>query len=776
MFSANTTQVSSGAATSGSLWITSASNNRGEQGINNTSTSIGGPPITFPIYGVASTATASYPNLNGLTSLFIKQDGSLWAVGGNLFGELGTSYPGSTGYSYIPLFVNAGPWASCAAGIYRSAAIKSDGTLWTWGYNDQGALGLGTATINRSSPTQVGARTDWKQVAVSGNLGSMIAVRTDGTLWTWGNNTYGQLGTNNTISRSSPVQVGADTTWDKVGTGVAGSSYAIKTDGTLWSWGRNYVGLLGQNIAATINLSSPVQVGTDTDWAEVNTTLTNVYARKTTGALWSWGQNTYGEVGDNTRVNRSSPVQIRSSDVAFASGLGSVSGMFIDTSGNMWTWGYNDLNRLRDSTTTNRSSPVQVGTGNYAPYTPLALYRYEGKEPYQFASMALKTDSSMDYSLSGTSANVLRAVSYQLTIGNTSPVWSTGRDKLGGAINLSGWTAYAIKTDGSLWAWGINNIGQIPDGTVLSRSSPVQISAGSTWSKVAGGQSYGGAVRTDGTLWMWGQNDGGQLGQNNKVPRSSPVQVGALTNWAQISCSTEASPVSNPGATTMAVKTNGTLWGWGSNFNGQIGDGTGAWRSSPVQIGALTNWAQVSTNGSEVSGNPEIATLAVKTDGTLWAWGSGYWSTLGIPALTGSEYNPSPVQVGALTNWSKVSVGDKGAWAIKTDGTLWSWGYNAQGQLGIGTTAGKSSPVQIGSRTDWVDCCMGESLGIALRSDGTLWAAGWIGYINGGGNKTLYSSSPVQIGNGTTDSLTGWQSAFVLSYIGGSNILLATKA
>jgi alpha-tubulin suppressor-like RCC1 family protein len=158
------------------------------------------------------------------------------------------------------------------------------------------------------------------------------------------------------------------------------------------------------------------------------------------------------------------------------------------------------------------------------------------------------------------------------------------------------------------------------------------------WFRVSSGGSATAAIKTNNTLWTWGLNNNGQLGQNNVISRSSPVQVGALTDWRQ---------VSTTGTHMVAVKTDGTLWAWGYNNHGQLGNGTAISRSSPVQIGALTNWSQVSAGQSTFS-------LAVKTDGTLWAWGRNNYGQLGDGTVASKS---SPVQIGALASWTQVSGG-----------------------------------------------------------------------------------------------------------------------
>ena len=250
----------------------------------------------------------------------------------------------------------------------------------------------------------------------------------------------------------------------------------------------------------------------------------------------------------------------------------------------------------------------------------------------------------------------------------------------------------AIKTDGTLWTWGYNSRGQLGDGTTINRSSPVQVGSLTTWTKVSAGSEHTVAIKTDGTLWAWGRGSyTGALGENNKIDRSSPVQVGALTNWAEARASY---------GFTIGVKTDGTLWAWGLNNYGNLGNNSYTNKSSPVQVGALTTWSQIGTGRVHVG--------AIKTDGTLWTWGSNGAGRLGDNTVVNKS---SPVQVGALATWSKIQVDGRSSHtaAIKTDGTLWIWGDGGVGRLGLNTTINHSSPVQVGSLTTWIQASTGAS-------------------------------------------------------------------
>ena len=303
----------------------------------------------------------------------------LWTWGNNAYGQLGL---GDTTNRSSPVQVGFSSWLS----VSDSMAIRSDGTLWAWGKNPNGRLGLGD-TANRSSPTQVGALTNWTVVKsqYGYDTGPTIAIKSDGTLWAWGANAYGQLGLGDTANRSSPVQVGALTTWSSGTISVRGV-LAVKTDGTLWAWGQNYFGNLGLDNAT--NYSSPKQVGALTDWININGAL-NPVSVKANGTLWSWGRNNSGQLGLGDTTVRSSPTQIGSdTNWAYATSARQGQTFAVKTDGTMWSWGRNyggSLGLGSSNSSLAYSSPKQIG----------ALTNWSRVSTGRFNVHAIKTNGTL---------------------------------------------------------------------------------------------------------------------------------------------------------------------------------------------------------------------------------------------------------------------------------------------------------------------------------------------------------------------------------------------
>ena len=282
-----------------------------------------------------------------------------------------------------------------------------------------------------------------------------------------------------------------------------------------------------------------------------------------------------------------------------------------------------------------------------------------------------------------------------------------------------------------LYGWGYNAFGQLGDNSTIDKKIPTILDSSSNWYQVYAGQASTIGIKNDGSLWGWGDNYYYEL----SFPRSqamfvTPTRIGNLNDWEYVAAGA---------VDTLAIKKDGTLWAWGCNYNGILGNGTTDTNRSPTQIGTDNTWKNISTSDSSV--------CAIKNDGTLWAWGWNYSGKLGLNHANDVYF---PTQNGTSNQWYSVNHGFQHTSAIKTDGTLWMWGDNGRGQLGNNSTIGKSSPIQtIIGGNDWKLVSCGHAHTAAIKTDGTLWSWGYNYYGQLGLNDITQRLSPIQVGSDT---------------------------
>ncbi len=418
--------------------------------------------ITSPGAGVAFCRTPLLEYIVSEGVAVVKVDGAVVAkVSGTTLDPLvpgahsvvveATDAAGNTGSAEVNFTIQtAVPVAieksKISAGSSHTVVLRSDGTLWVWGYNYFGQLG-DTTSVNKRSPVQIGTDADWISVVAGGF--HTVALKSDGTLWAWGYNNFGQLGDTTTDDKHSPVQIGSDTNW--VGIAAGGShTVGLKSDGTLWAWGANYSGQLGDG--STVNKISPVKIGNDASWVSISAGDDFTVALKSDGTLWAWGMN-WGQLGDGTKVDK--------------------------------------------------HSPVQIGLDN---------------------------------------------------------TWSK--------IAAGGYHTLAIKADGTLWTWGYNYYGQLGDGSTYEKLSPSRLGNEAGWVLIAAGSDFSMAANSYNMLYTWGHNNYGQLGNGEIVDRHEPYFIGVYAPEANGLVSMDAG-----GSHSLILTEMGGLSSWGSNYYGQVGLG-----------------------------------------------------------------------------------------------------------------------------------------------------------------------------------------------------------
>lgn len=600
--------------------------------------------------------------------------------------------------------INPAIWIG--AGSNHMLAVQSDGSVWSWG---NGYMGNGT-TSGSAVPVQVSGLSG--ATAVSGGGSWSLALKSDGTVWAWGEN-GGRLGDGTTTARPSPVPVTGLTGI----TGISAGRFhglARRSDGTVWAWGINSSGQVGDGTTATRTV--PIQIAGLSDVIAVAAGDFHSLALKSDGTLRAWGSNIYFQLGvGSDRTSRLSPVQVNLTNVAQIV-AGEAHSMAVKHDGTLWAWGVSPSGQLGTGDTLSQTTPAAVVLGDYVPQEIAAGTRH---------SMAVGTDGTImswgsdSYGQLGAGAGRLR----------TTPEQVVG---LSGVTAIDGGTQHvaAVTSDGALWTWGASRNGSLGQGTAaFDRAVPAVVSGLLGVRGVSAGLDYTLALKGDGTVWSFGLNNRGNLGDGTAVPRGTPVQADGLSGVEEVSAGA---------AHSLARKSDGSVWSWGDNTAGQLGGGggTGSMVAAPMQIPGLGGVLSVAA-GTDHS-------LAAKGDGSVWSWGSNDAGQLGTGgAAFGS---PSPVQVAGLSGIVKVCSSGDASFALESDGSLWAWGDNSYGQLGDGTTTSRDTPVEV-LLSGVVALKSLANRTFAVTEDGSTWAWGYNANGELGDGTATHRPTPVQVQN-----------------------------
>jgi len=547
-------------------------------------------------------------------------------------------------------------------------------------------------------------------------------VKADGTVWGWGANTYGQLGDGTTTSKLTPVQAFGLTDVTDVAAGFQ-HSLALKQDGTVWAWGINGNGQIGNsevsNLGNTANQTTPQKIEGLTGVKAIAAGINHSFALTQDGAIWAWGYNDGGQLGDNTKVSVWKPKKVSPEGVTFVAVSSGVNhSLALDDQKNVWAWGTNNHGQFGDGTYNSKGVPTKIAD------------------------------------LTGVTA-----------------------------IEAGFGYSVVLKEDGTVWACGLNDGGQLGNWYREMVTKPYQVAGLTGITEISANKyrrpGHSLAVKNDGTVWLFGSNEFGQLGDGTTALRHEPVRVGSIV--------TNAVSVSAGGDFSLAVKDDGTVLSWGKNNVGQLGDGTTANHSnaispqgfeSGVTLSATANgltemqlsWDYTGTtavdkyvlkrgntiiysaSGQAALGNKTFTDTGKSTYTFGLTVGTSYTYTLEAYDSLGSLISTKSVTasteeialpVPGATN-VKVSAGYQHSLVLRSDGTVWSWGANAYGQLGDGTLTTKNISNQVGGLTHITDVAAGHQHSLALKDDGTVWAWGLNTYGQLGDGTTVNKLLPIQ--------------------------------
>jgi len=601
---------------------------------------------------------------------------------------------------------------SIAGGAMHSAAVGADGSVWTWGDNYYGQLGDGSK-ISKSIPTKIKGLSDFKAIACGANY--TLALKGDGTVWAWGHNLCKQLG-NGVYTQSIPAKINGLNNVKALACGY-NHSVALKSDGTVWTWGRDSEGQLGREISGA-DTSKPGVIESLGGVIAIAAISDYTAALKKDGTVWICG-NVYGDSKE---------------EITQAEGLTNIIAISAMA---------NNLAALKKDGTVYLWKLTAYGSD---------LKKLEGFEDIkaissgQFQLTALKKDGSLwttgkNYSVSGNMSGTDPVFGEPVLINNIDKV----------STIASGYNhTLILKNDGTVWAMGNNRSGQLGNGIKALSPKPFSIPVLSKIKDIFACSAQSMALSDNGAVYVWGEDVSSEAFVQGYGYISSPEEVTYIMDTKAIAANS---------GTYAVLKDDGTVWGWGSNIdtvkkiNG-LGNVTALAGGENIsyQYAAIDDFGTVwECLLNEVGNSPHkvngisnavaaakgmYCTLALKKDGTVWSWKNPVYYD-GEP----ESDNIAPVKVTGLSNVTAISIGDKTCLALKKDGTVWTWDVNRDGSLQ--SKGGKIiPPVKVGSLSGAI-AISGSTT--ALKKDGTVWTWGNNQYGQLGDGTFVNKITPVKV-------------------------------
>lgn len=615
-----------------------------------------------PVAGLAQVVQISA----GLSHMIARRsDGTVWTWGANNYGELGDDGPSRGTVAPVAGIFDA---VEVAAGGAHSLVRTASGTVLAFGQNGDGQLGDGTQTEpyrGRFQPRPVIGLDNVAHLSAGGFFS--VAAKVDGSVWAWGFNGGGQLGDGTTTSRSTPTRVSGLTGVIEVSAGYA-YTVARRNDGAIWAWGAGSgYGQIGDG-GLYVDHLVPIQLAL-TGATQLAAGFLHSFAVAGDGGLWSWGSNTTGALGDGTTDSRPTPARVEGIGEVAMAAVGDYHSVALRRDGTVMTWGDNAWGQLGNGALTFRSAPTTVpglagikqlaagGTVSFALTAQGTVYEWGNVVGY------------------GVGLSSPRIVQETVQVEVEGQPREVQRDLTGvSAISAGGYHAVALMADRTLRVWGSNYRGRLGDGVDEGPPQPHAIPNFGNVTRVSAGLAHTLVVRGDGTVWAWGENDFGQLGDGTTTDRNSPVQVAGISNAIEVSAGVQFS---------LVLLADGSVMAWGRNYESQLGQGNEPMRLVPTRVAGLPPASAI-----VASRNFSLAL----SEGSVYAWGVNYNGGIGC---RGCDGRAGPVRIAGVERVASLSAFASHVLAMRDDGAVYAWGGNALGHLGDGTLIDRDHPVVV---------------------------------------------------------------------------------
>ena len=659
---------------------------------------------------LAATDTLAAIAAGGDDSLALTTTGQLLAWGSNSNGQLGN---GTTTSSSTPVQVSLPPGTTITAiaeGGQYALAVTSSGQVLAWGRNTNGQLGNGTTT-DSSTPVAVSLPSGTTVTAIAAGSRHALALTSTGQVLAWGYNSAGQLGNGTTTSSSTPVQVSLPSGTSVTTIAGGGShSLALASSGTVLAWGDNSSGQLGNGTTTSSSTAVQVSVPSGTTVTAISAGNSHSLALTANDQILAWGNNAYGQLGNGTTTNTSTPapVNLPAGTPATAIAAGALHNLALTSSGQVLAWGENLYGELGNGSTANSSTPVAVSNLQTV-VTAIAAGNYHSlaiqlPKPVGSPAGAAWAWGSNLYGTLGNGTTITSRTPVKASL----PAGTTITSIAGGDFHT-----LAVTSDGKALAWGLNGNGQLGDGTTTDSSVPVQVAlpSGTIVTAVAGGDHHSLALTSSGQVLSWGSNSNGQLGNGTTTDSSIPVLV-------SLPAGTIVKAIAAGFGHSLALTSFGHVYAWGWNSYGQLGNGSLIDSSTPFLVGAVGTYVFRAIAAGDYH--------SMASDGqTIFSWGQNTYGQLGNGTTTNNS-NPVRVSLAAGTTITALAGGQDHSLALTTTGSVLSWGRNLNGQLGNGTTVDSSTPVNVTQPAGTIATAIsaGFTHSLALTSTGQVLAWG----------------------------------------------------